>query len=267
MHDLYDAWKFHLIFFYRFRFTRFWHMNHTASQKPDLCSIGLGHSFALSLRKTSDKRCNSNCNKQNENAHIMCKMCTKFWRIWFPSGIYIGFIEGDIFDHIFIWSVHLMWPRRACVSSSQPFAEPSPGISSRTQLSAFDATTWRFDSSNIIFSLAARSWKASPSSELSSVKTSNPGTLWSFKENMSKYLIFSAFFFAWVQLSGFCWVLCSFLTKLLEINLAFFFHGLEIMKPRPDRERPVFSVNKSPFAMYLLGFLFTLFFPSMSQKP
>ena len=71
MHDLHAS-KFHSIFFYRFRFTRFWHMNHTASQKPDLCSIGLGHSFALSLRKTSDKRCNSNCNLKKTKTHISC---------------------------------------------------------------------------------------------------------------------------------------------------------------------------------------------------
>ena len=61
MHDLHAS-KFYSIFFYRPRFTRFWHMNHTASLKLDLCSIGLGHSFALSLRKTIDKRCNSNWN-------------------------------------------------------------------------------------------------------------------------------------------------------------------------------------------------------------
>ena len=104
MHDLH-AWKFHLIyFFYRFRFTRFWHMNHTASLKLDLCSIGLGHSFALSLRKTSDKRCNSNCNKKQLKRNIMCNICTIFWRIWFPSfpsGIYIGFLEYSF--GVYIW--------------------------------------------------------------------------------------------------------------------------------------------------------------------
>lgn len=162
-------------------------------QKPDLCSIGLGHSFALSLRKTIDKRCNSNLKKEQRTYHVqdLHQILTNLVSIWNLYWL----------PWIFMWSVYLMWPRRACASSSQPFAEPSPGILSRTQLSSFDATTWRFDSSNIIFSLAARSWKASPTNcQVSKRQTQEPCEA-SRKTCPNRISDFQRlFFFAWVQL-------------------------------------------------------------------
>lgn len=129
----------------------------------------------------------------------MCKICTKFWRIWFAFGIYIGFIE-------FSFGVYIFDVTSTCMRFF--FAAFRRAKSWHFTDSAFcirrDDLTWN-DSSNIIFSLAARSWKASPTNCQVS-KLSNPWTLWSFKENMSKleFKIFSAFFLlAWVQLSGF----------------------------------------------------------------
>lgn len=260
MHDLHAS-KFHLIFFYRPRFTRFWHMNHTASQKPDLCSIGLGHSFALSLRKTIDKGCNSNFKKTK--THISC---ARFAPNFDEFGFHLESILASLKFHLeCIFDVTSTCMRFFFAAfrraKSWHFIEDSAFCIRRYDL------TWN-DSSNIIFSLAARSWKASPTSKVSKSKHSipwNPVKLQG-KHVHIEFLMFRAFFFSHEFSS-----------------LVFLFSPLQLphetpwdqsrlllpwpwnIKPRPDRERPVFSVNKSPFAMYLRGFI--LFIPSISQKP
>lgn len=58
-------------------------------------------------------------------------------------------------------------------------------------------------------------------------------------------------------------VLCSFLTKLLEINLAFFFHGLEISN-RGRENVSFFRQSITLQSMYLQSF-YT--FPPLAKKP
>ena len=187
----------------------------------------------------------------------MCKICTKFWRIWFPFGIYIGFLEYSC--GVYIWcdlDVHALLLRSLSPSQVLAFHRGLSFLHSTLRLDV-----WLLQH-NLLFGCAFLE-SFTTNCQVSKRQTQEPCEA-SRKTCPNRILIFSAYFFSH------------------EFSFCVFFSPLQLphetpwdqsrlllpwpwnIKPRPDRERLFFpSIN------HLLQCIFKDFysFPQVVKNP